>query len=152
LEALHDAGVDFVVIGGVALTLHGSTLITADTDVMYSRTADNVERLAGVLAELQVRLRDAPDSLPFKPDVHTFRAGLNFTFTSKYGDLDLLGQVDGVRGYEELRKRAQLVKLGKRAVRVAGVDDLIAMKTAAGRTKDLRGLDDLEAIRALDQE
>ena len=152
MEALHDAGVDFVVIGGVALTLHGSTLITADTDVMYGYAADNVERLAGALAEMDVRLRDAPDDLPFKPDARTLRAGLNFTFTSKYGDLDVLGQVDGVPGYEELRKRAQLVKLGQRTVRVAGVGDLIAMKTAAGRTKDLRGLDDLEAIRALDQE
>jgi len=149
LEALHDAGVDFVVIGGVALTLHGSALITADTDVMYDRTAENVQRLATVLSELDVRLREAPDDLPFEPDVRTLRAGQNFTFTTKYGDLDLLGQVDGVPSYQRLRKGARRLKLGKGTVLVAEIEDLIAMKAAASRPKDLRALDDLEAMRRL---
>ena len=149
MEALHDAGVDFVVIGGVALTLHGSALITADTDVMYYRTADNVQRLATVLSELDVRLREAPHDLPFEPDVRTLRARQNFTFTTKYGDLDLLGQVDGVPSYQRLRKGARRLKLGKRTVLVAEIEDLIAMKAAASRPKDLRALDDLEAMRRL---
>lgn len=139
-----------MVIGGIALTLHGSALITADTDAMYDRTAENVERLAGVLADLEVRLREAPDDLPFKPDVRTLRAGNNFTFTTKFGDLDLMGQVDGIASYQQLRKSAKRLKLGKRTLLVAGIEDLIAMKTAAGRNKDLRGLDDLEALRRLE--
>jgi len=87
--------------------------------------------------------------LPASAPVRTLRAGQNFTFTTKYGDLDLLGQVDGVPTYQRLRKGARRLKLGKRTVLVAEIEDLIAMKAAASRPKDLRALDDLEAMRRL---
>jgi predicted nucleotidyltransferase len=150
VQALQQAEVDFVVIGGVALNLHGSALITSDTDVMYARDAENVGRLASALAQLDVRLRGAPADLPFHPDAKTLRAGMNFTFTSRFGDLDVLGEVAGITSYEGLRTRARLMRLGGRDVPVANVHDLIAMKRAAGRTKDLRGLDDLAAILELE--
>jgi hypothetical protein len=134
----------------VAVTLHGSALLTRDTDVMYDREAENVERLAVALAGLEVRLRGVPEDLPFKPDARTLRAGQNFTFDSKFGPLDLLGYADGAPSYDDLRDHAVRMEFGDREVLVASVDDLIAMKAAAGRSKDLRAIDDLEAIRQLD--
>ena len=138
-----------MIIGGVAVTLHGSALLTRDIDVFYDRAAENIERLAAALATLEVRLRDVPDDLPFRPDARTLRAGQNFTFTSKYGALDLLASADGAPSYGDLRDRAVHMEFGDRHVLVASVDDLIAMKAAAGRPKDLRAIDDLEAIREL---
>jgi hypothetical protein len=134
----------------VAVTLHGSALLTRDTDVMYDSEAENIERLAVALAGLEVRLRGVPEDLPFKPDPRTLRAGQNFTFDSKFGPLDLLGYADGAPSYDDLRNHAVRMELGDREVLVASVDDLIAMKAAAGRSKDLRAIDDLEAIRQLD--
>ncbi len=139
-----------MIIGGVAVTLHGSALLTQDTDVMYGREPENIERLASALAGLDVRLRGVPDDLPFKPDVKTLRAGQNFTFTSKYGPLDVLAYADGAPEYAQLRDHAVSMEFGDREVFVASLDDLIAMKAAAGRSKDLRAIDDLEAIRQLD--
>ena len=150
ISMLVEAGVDFVVIGGVALGLYGSVLATLDTDVMYARDVENIERLAAALGSLQVRLRGAPADLPFRPDAKTIRAGMNFTFTSDSGDLDVLGEVDGISSYERLRTRARVMELGGRDVLVASVQDLISMKQAAGRTKDKRGLDDLAAILELE--
>lgn len=137
-------------IGGVALSLHGSSLVTSDTDILYARDLANVERLATALGGLDVRLRGVPEELPFVPDARTLRAGMNFTFTCRYGDLDILGEVAGLTNYEGVRSRARVMRLDNRDVRVASVDDLIAMKAAAGRPKDLRAIDDLAAIRELE--
>ena len=150
IEALKRAKVDFVVIGGVAMGLHGSALITYDTDVMYARDRENIERLATALAELQVRIRGVPADVPFRPDAKTLQAGMNFTFSSDSGDLDVLGEVDGIPSYESVRTRARIMRIGGQDVHVASVQDLIAMKQAAGRTKDLRALDDLAAILELE--
>lgn len=150
IEVLKRANVDFVVIGGVAMGLHGSALITYDTDVMYARDRENVERLATALADLQVRLRGVPADVPFCPDTRTLQAGMNFTFSSDSGDLDILGEVDGIPSYESVRTRARIMRIGGQDMHVASVQDLIAMKQAAGRTKDLRALDDLAAILELE--
>jgi hypothetical protein len=130
--------------------LHGSALITYDTDVMYARDRENIERLATALAELQVRLRGVPADVPFRPHAKTLQAGMNFTFSSDSGDLDVLGEVDGIPSYESVRTRARIMRIGGQDVHVASVQDLIAMKQAAGRTKDLRALDDLAAILELE--
>ncbi len=124
--------------------------MTSDTDVMYSRDIDNVERLAAALGDLDVRLRGVPGDLPFRPDPRTLSAGMNYTFTSRFGALDVLAEVDGISSYEGLRRRARVMRMMGLDIRVAGVNDLIAMKSAAGRPKDLRALDDLAAILELE--
>jgi hypothetical protein len=88
LERLVDGGVDFVVIGGLAATLHGASLLTADLDIMYAREPANLRRLASILSDLHVRLRGAED-LPLHVDAQLLRNGDRFTFTSTLGDLRL---------------------------------------------------------------
>ena len=78
---LADAGVEVIVIGGLAAQAHGSARITQDTDFLYRRTPDNIERLAAALAPYQPYLRGAPPGLPFHFDPATIRRGLNFTLT-----------------------------------------------------------------------
>jgi hypothetical protein len=149
VQLLVDAGVDFVLIGGLALAAHGSALDTRDTDVMYNRDLENIYRLAAALGVMDVRLRGIDEELPFKPDARTIRAGSNFTFDSSFGPIDVLGEVAGISSYAGLRDRAGRAKWGEQTVLVASIDDLIAMKTAAGRSKDLRALDDLAWLKKL---
>jgi hypothetical protein len=138
LEVLTGHTVDFVVIGGLAGTAHGSAFVTLDLDleVAYERSRENVERLGSALAELGATLRGAPPGLPFQPDAVTLHAGSNFTFDTRFGSLDILGDPSGAPRYEELRSAGSTESLWGATICIASLDHLIAMKEAAGRPKD----------------
>jgi hypothetical protein len=136
IEALAQAEVDFVLIGGLAGGAHGSAYPTYDLDVMYARERRNLERIASVLTELGATLRGAPPDLPFLLDAKTLEAGSNFTFSTRLGAVDFLAEPTGAPPYEKVREAAETIDLGGHAIRVASLDHLIAMKEAAGRTKD----------------
>ncbi len=136
LEPLIAHGVDFVLIGGQAGISHGSTYPSFDLDLVYARGSDNVARLVVALEEIGVRLRGAPRDLPFQLDVGTIENGANFTFETPHGDLDVLADAAGMRSYDDLKSGSVEREVFGHLVRVASLDHLIAMKRAAGRTKD----------------
>jgi hypothetical protein len=149
LQKLTARGVDFVVIGGIAAVLHGSPSTTYDLDVCYATDRGNLAALGQVLSELDAHLRGVDKALPFAPDGETLRRVELLTLVTKFGELDLLSNPVGSPGYEALRRGAERFDLGGFSVLVASIDDLIAMKIAAGRTKDLAAAEELEAIREL---
>jgi hypothetical protein len=136
LEALVDARVDFVLIGGLAGIAHGSSYPTYDLDIMYSREPANLERLARLLKQLGATLRGAPKDLPFILDARTLEEGGNFTFDTPYGAFDILAYPSGAPKFDELKNSAEEIEFAGRRVLVASLDHLIAMKDAAGRGKD----------------
>ena len=147
LESLRESGVDFVIIGGIAATLHGSARITFDLDIVYERSAQNIERVVAALTRFKPYLRGAPPGLPFKFDAETLKRGLNFTFTTSDGPIDLLGEVSGVGGYAVARRHSQEAQLFGATYYFLDLDTLIISKKAAGRPKDLETIAELEAIR-----
>ena len=147
ISALVDGKVDFVIAGGVAATFHGSSRLTSDLDVVYSRSPENIARLVKALAPLSPYLRGAPPGLPFRFDEKTIRAGLNFTLTTDAGPLDTLGELAGGFDYEVLRHRSTIAELFGKRCRVMDLDALIEAKRAAGRPKDLEVIAELEVIR-----
>lgn len=149
LEALARTGVRYVLIGGVAMRLHGSSQVTDDLDVLYSRDVDNLEALARALETYHPRLRGAPDDLPFRWDARTLRAGMNFTLMTDIGAVDLLGQAPGAGNFEALLAGATHLQVGELDVPVASLEHLISMKRAADRPKDRLHLMELEALRLL---
>jgi hypothetical protein len=136
LAALAEADVDFVVIGGIAGGAHGSSYPTYDLDVAYARDRENLERLTRVLRSLGATLRGAPADLPFQLDPRTLAEGGNFTFDTEYGPLDILAYPEGSTPYDRLRADSIVIQVASHEIRVASLDHLIAMKEAAGRTKD----------------
>jgi hypothetical protein len=146
LEVLDRHAVDYLVIGGVAGIIHGSSYPTYDFDVLYARDDKNLERMAAALSELKVTLRNAPADLPFQIDARSLAAGSNFTFESKLGPFDILGHADGMRGYDAMRADSTSEDLWGVLVRTVSVDDLIRMKRAAGRPKDKAMAEELIAI------
>jgi hypothetical protein len=149
LASLNAERVDFIIVGAVAMVLHGSARMTRDLDICYSRENANLERLATALQPFAPTLRDAPAELPFKLDAPTLRAGLNFTLRSSAGDLDLLGELTGIGGYAAVQRLSVEMTLYERDVRVLGLDGLERAKRAAGRLKDLSDLAEIREIRRL---
>jgi hypothetical protein len=152
LTRLVEGEVDFVVVGGVAAVIHGSVAFTQDLDIAYAPDIDNLDRLGAVLVNLDARLRGVTDDVPFVPDGRTIRRTRVLTLTTPVGSIDLLAQPDGAPVYETLRSRAGYEDVAGVRVRVASLDDLIAMKKAAGRPKDLVAVEELEAIKRLRRE
>jgi hypothetical protein len=146
LELLARHSIDCVVIGGVAAVYHGSSEVTHDLDVCYASDHENLERLVKALRSVNACLRGAPRGLPFILDAETLRKGLNFTFDTDVGSLDLLGEIRGVGGFADVIEDAEPAMMFGHKFRILSLPKLIAAKRAAGRTKDLRALPELEAI------
>jgi hypothetical protein len=92
-------------------------------------------------------LRGAPPGLPFRWDGDTIRQGLNFTLTTRAGDLDLLGEATGGGTYEALLPHSERREVGALDCRFVNLETLIRLKRAAGRPKDLERIAELEALR-----
>ncbi len=138
-----------MVIGGIAAVAHGSPQFTRDLDITYAADEENLERLGAVLVRLGASLRGVTEEVPFVPDGRTLKRTRVLTLVTPDGPLDVLAQPDGSAGYAHLRANAITATVAGLDVRIAGLDDLIAMKKAAGRPKDRIYVEELEAIRRL---
>ncbi len=152
LNQLHDHHVEFVIVGGVAAALHGSSRVTFDLDVVTSLAPESWQAAVDLLWALGARPR-IPETLDRIRDVEQIRQWqrekgmLALTFRTPDGstEVDLLvGESDG---FEGLCQRAVTVTLAERTFRVASIDDLIAMKQQAGRPQDLLDVAQLQDIR-----
>ncbi len=146
LKLLGEHAIECVIIGGVAATLHGSTILTNDLDVCYARDPANLERLANALRSVHANLRNAPENLPFIPDAETLQKGLNFTFATDVGSLDLLGEVRGLGYFADVVDGSVIFELFDYRFPVLDLAKLILAKRSAGRAKDLIAIPELEAI------
>lgn len=142
---LQDAGVEFIVVGGVSAILQGAATTTRDLDICYRRTSDNILRLVAALKPLHPRPRGFPPDLPFAFDERTLQLGSNFTLEIGPESLDLLGEMSAIGGYDQVIGGVLDAPIGNRTVKTLSLEQLIATKTAAGRTKDLAVLPELQA-------
>lgn len=149
IRLLNDAGVEYVVIGGVAMVAHGSARATFDFDVCYHRSSENIDRLCRALAPHHPSLRGAPHGLPFRFEPETVKAGLNFTLATDLGDIDLLGEVAGLGSYESVAGASEVKVIGAGQCMVLSIDGLLKTKRAIARKKDMDGIEELEALRDL---
>jgi len=147
LRTLNEHDVRYIVIGAFAGRLLGSPTLTRDLDICYARDKPNLNALATSLRELRARLRGVEEGVPFRLDALTLERGDSFTFVTDAGDLDLLGTPAGTNGYDDLARSAETLDLDGLEVLVASIDDLIRMKRAAGRPKDLIEAEVLGALR-----
>jgi predicted nucleotidyltransferase len=149
LKRLVAHGVDFVVVGGIAMVGHGSARITNDLDICYATDSANLEALGAALVELGATLRGVSDDVPFVPDARTLIRTSILTLTSPDGPIDLLVGPAGAPAYQLLRARAERITLDGVGLLIASLDDLEAMKRTSGRSKDRLDLEEIEAIRRL---
>ncbi len=147
LRTLAEAKIDFIAVGAIAAIAEGVIVTTDDVDVVYARSPDNLRRIVAALAPFKPYLREAPPGLPFRLDEQTLQNGLNFTFETSMGNVDLLGEVPGGGTFEQLRPFAETrTAFGVQFLSV-GLNKLILLKRAAGRPKDFEMVARLEAVR-----
>ncbi|MGI8511304.1 MAG: nucleotidyl transferase AbiEii/AbiGii toxin family protein [Solirubrobacteraceae bacterium] len=147
LAELVGGGVDFVVIGGVAVVAQASPRFTKDLDICYSAEPQNLAALGAVLVDMGARLRGVDEDVAFVPDDRTLRQTQILTLTTPHGGLDLLVDPAGAPPYPKLRERADVLEIEGFEVRVACLDDLLAMKYAAGRPQDRIDIEALEIAK-----
>lgn len=146
IRLLANSNIRFIVIGGLASIAHGSARATFDVDVVYSRDVENLRHLVTVLSPYNPYLRGAPPGLPFRWDERTLQSGLNFTLTTTLGNLDLLGEVTGGGNYQQLLPFTEEMELFGVKCLCVTLEGLIQLKRAAGRTKDLEIIAELQAL------
>ena len=148
LRVLADHHVDYVLIGGLAATLHGSPLRTGDADICPASSPENLERLAAALRAIDARIRsaDAATGLVFACDAK-FLGGVELlNLATKFGDLDVCFRPAGVGGYDELRRNAVALALDDLVLPVAALTDIIRSKESADRPRDRSALPTLRAL------
>jgi hypothetical protein len=146
--ALAEHGVEFVVIGGLAAVAHGSRRMTRDIDVVVSPDDGNLTRLEAALSALgAVQLIEDSGERDIEPaDIAMIALGTTLHTRSAAGRLDIVGAPAGAAPYPQLKRRAIRSRVGGVELQIAGLDDLIAMKRAAGRPLDLQDIADLTAL------
>jgi predicted nucleotidyltransferase len=149
IQSLASHEVDFVIIGGVAIHAYSSAYLTDDFDFCYSRKIENLKKIVNALAPFKPRFRNFPKDLPFTWDERTLQGGTNFTLETEIGDIDLLGEVAGVGAFQSVKANSELVNFYGFEVSILTIDALIEAKKAAGRTKDLLILPELEGLKDL---
>jgi predicted nucleotidyltransferase len=146
VRMLTENSVEFIIVGGAAATVHGSARLTLDLDVVYRRNRENIERIVKALQPITPYLRGAPPGLPFRWDVQTVERGLNFTLTTTLGALDLLGEIVGGGGFDQLLPETIKVEIAGTECLCLNLEGLIRVKRAAGRPKDLEVVAELQRI------
>jgi hypothetical protein len=136
LRALAEHGVDYVLIGGLAVQTHGHVRTTNDADLIPAPNPANLKRLASALQALDARVLNAGEE-ETKVDAAMLPRATIWQFVTRDGGIDVMHEVPGGRPYAELSDRALHVRLGDIDVPVVDLDDLIQMKLARGRPVDL---------------
>ena len=149
LKALAAANVRFVVIGGVAMTAHGSSHVTKDIDVGFSRERSNIAAIYEALRQFQPIMRGLPPGVPLIWDETLIRNAGNLTLDTSVTPLDLLSDISGIASFENLWENSTQTILYGVKVRIASLDDLIAMKRAANRPKDQNHVLELLALKKI---
>jgi hypothetical protein len=152
IDALTRHGVEYLVIGGVAAQVHGHRRTTMDLDVTPDPSPENLRRLGAALVELEARPQEAAEG---EAEISTGDperlaiAAIVPPLLTRHGQIHILKEPKGARGFDEMRERALVVDLDGNEVPIASLDDLIRMKRATGRPGDL---DDIAALTEVERQ
>ncbi|MEO8314035.1 MAG: nucleotidyltransferase [Pseudomonadota bacterium] len=146
LQRLSESGIEFVVVGGVAAVLHGSSMVTRDLDVCANLNGENLQKLRDALRDLHPVHRIGPARHSFLETPEPGASLNNLYLQTDLGALDLLGSITGIGDFDQVRKSAVQIELFGSKVMVLALEPLIKAKEAVGRQKDLLAATELRAI------
>jgi hypothetical protein len=136
LVRLATSGVEFILVGALAAVAQGAPLTTHDVDVVHRRTPENVARLLAFLATVNARYRGHPAEPPLRPTPEALLGPGHQLLTTDLGPLDVLGVVEGERGFDDLAPVAVTIDLSTAPIRVLGLSSLADLKRGSTAAKD----------------
>lgn len=136
LAELEAGGVEFIVVGGVAAVLQAVPISTIDVDIVHRRTPENIERLLAVLARIEACFWPDPGHRRLAPTASDLAGAGHLLLQTSLGRLDVLCEITGGRGYEELLPHTAVIDDLDLRLRVLDLPMLARVKTEAGRPKD----------------
>jgi len=148
LKRLLDHNLEFVIVGGFAATLHGSSIVTKDLDICVPLSSDYIEKLRNCLKEIHPVHRMHPKKLSFLEFPEDTATTKNIYLKTDEGILDILGFVGGVGKFDDLKKNAIEISLFDHKCHVISIDDLISAKATMGSPKDLSTIEELKIIKS----
>jgi hypothetical protein len=147
LQLLHESQIEFVIVGGVAVVIHGSTLVTKDLDICLRFDERNLKKLGAILSPLNAKDRLTPQRLLFEINDKNWHMLKNIYLETDWGILDCLGAVLGIGSYDEVVKHSVLTDLPFGKCAVLSIDSLIRAKEAIGRPHDMAAARQLRLIK-----
>lgn len=145
LRLLADHSVDYIIVGGVGARMQGASTHTQDIDIVPEPSGENLNRLAKALSS-PATAKKPSNARSYEPhpqvDASEFKMEVTTSFQTSYGIIDVLMELPGVGGYDNMRKRTRRYRLSEYAIEllVASLDDIIKSKETADRAKDWRAL------------
>lgn len=147
LKLLLENDVEFVIVGGFAAVVYGSSVVTKDLDVCAPMTSEQLQKLRECLADLHPKHRQTPQKLSFLEVPENWSGMKNLYIQTDLGVLDVLGQVTGVGEFAAIAANAMVIDVFGYKCKVMSVDDLIRAKLAMGSPKDLAVVEELKRIK-----
>jgi predicted nucleotidyltransferase len=155
LEALAREGVEFLIIGGVAVGFHGYVRATKDVDIVPAPEFENLAKLARVLRELDAQIEGAEEfegeELPDPLDPEALALGGNWVLRTRLGRFDIMQWIGEDALWEKLSPTGIEAEIGGLTVKVVSYDGLVTLKEHAGRPEDLLDLQRLREARGGDK-
>lgn len=151
-DALSRAGVDFVVVGGLAANVRGSERVTKDIDIVYDTEAQNVRKLCGVINALEPRMLvlGKPEGEPVTLTPQILKRHPLLQLSTRLGQLDLLANIAGFKSYRAIKDVSEPVQIDGRSIPMLTREGVIKSKRAMKRPKDIDDVKQLEALAELD--
>jgi len=147
LSILSQSNIDFVVVGGFAGVLHGSTLVTRDLDLCTLLTPEHIAKLKLVLKDFHPKHRMTPNKLPFSEIPPEGQSLNNLYLETDLGVVDFLTSITGVGDFERIRSKTKEVEIRSQKINFINLEDLIKAKEAMNRDKDRLAVKELRAIQ-----
>ena len=149
LERLAKAGVDFVLVGGMAGVVHGCTYVTQDTDICCKFSIENLLTLQKALMDINPVHRMTPKKIALDLTEQTVGQFKNLYLDTDIGQLDCLSIIEGLGDYEQVERVSEIIMVGNIKIHVLNIDALIESKKAMNRHRDKEAIMELEAIKRL---
>lgn len=127
IEGLTRAGVDFIIVGGMAAVVQGAPVTTMDVDIVHSRSNENIAKLSHYLKSVEAIYR-RPDDRIIEPEKDDLSGKGHVLLSTRLGPLDVLAVIEGGNGYEDLLEYTVEMEFKGRLVRVLSLEKMIDLK------------------------